>query len=534
MASRIGRAVLELATDHASFESGLLEAEQHLQGINQRSREAAEGVAKFGAEVDNAGQNLSPVNEELTASGEGTRAFLRDLRDAAQVLAGTSALLSVATRGNKELQDTFEKVTVALSLGSVALRLYRSAMKLTAAESLALAGALRFLGSSTGIGLVITTVAAAALGIKTLVDRERGAAEAAEKLNQAHADLADILQQTDDDITTLSIQYGDYDTRIKAAIKRSLEFADSLYKIRLQTSGLLGEAPAPTISFIDPDADAKAAQDATDKAFKIEADAIAEFNTWQRAEWERAAAERTAAFIASSDRIIKDLEVLKERQVDFFLSFKTGLDDMNIGVGDWSQTITTAMLGFKTGLDDMNIGLKEGDLGFVTFDRNAKEAATGFAKAWDEALLTVGQGFGDLFADVISGAKTFGDALSQIINQVLNSLFSYIGTELFHVIFPGIPKKAGGGPMAAFEPAIVGDRGPELWVPRTAGDIIPNHEFGGTTNVFNIDARGAQRGVSTEIRRAIAEMGDQTLRASAAKVADEHARGGVFRSRFRR
>jgi len=47
--------------------------------------------------------------------------------------------------------------------------------------------------------------------------------------------------------------------------------------------------------------------------------------------------------------------------------------------------------------------------------------------------------------------------------------------------------KADGGPVAGNQPYVVGERGPELFVPRGAGTIIPNHAIAsmGTTNVTN-------------------------------------------------
>lgn len=48
--------------------------------------------------------------------------------------------------------------------------------------------------------------------------------------------------------------------------------------------------------------------------------------------------------------------------------------------------------------------------------------------------------------------------------------------------------RADGGPVNGNSPYIVGERGPEVFVPRSAGTIIPNHDMGkmgGTTNVTN-------------------------------------------------
>ena len=39
--------------------------------------------------------------------------------------------------------------------------------------------------------------------------------------------------------------------------------------------------------------------------------------------------------------------------------------------------------------------------------------------------------------------------------------------------------------------SVVGERGPELFVPHTQGSIIPNHALGGSNIVVNVDATGS-------------------------------------------
>ena len=51
---------------------------------------------------------------------------------------------------------------------------------------------------------------------------------------------------------------------------------------------------------------------------------------------------------------------------------------------------------------------------------------------------------------------------------------------------------ANGGRPPVGKPSLVGERGPELFVPNSAGTIIPNHAMGGSTNiVVNVDASGS-------------------------------------------
>jgi hypothetical protein len=59
---------------------------------------------------------------------------------------------------------------------------------------------------------------------------------------------------------------------------------------------------------------------------------------------------------------------------------------------------------------------------------------------------------------------------------------------------------AGGGDVLANRPAIIGERGPELFVPRSAGTILPNHVLhgGGVYHHYMIDARGSHDPAATE------------------------------------
>jgi hypothetical protein len=78
--------------------------------------------------------------------------------------------------------------------------------------------------------------------------------------------------------------------------------------------------------------------------------------------------------------------------------------------------------------------------------------------------------------------------LGEAIAPALGSLFG--GTA---AAAPAIPGRASGGPVSAGRPYIVGEKRPELFVPRTAGTIVPRvPRGGGGPNVsISVDARGA-------------------------------------------
>lgn len=82
--------------------------------------------------------------------------------------------------------------------------------------------------------------------------------------------------------------------------------------------------------------------------------------------------------------------------------------------------------------------------------------------------------------------------------EILKAIFLPFasGSGFFANFAKSITGKAMGGSVSANTPYIVGERGPELFVPGTSGGIVPNNKLGmggGVTvaPVYNIDARGA-------------------------------------------
>lgn len=99
-------------------------------------------------------------------------------------------------------------------------------------------------------------------------------------------------------------------------------------------------------------------------------------------------------------------------------------------------------------------------------------------------------------------------------------LLGGLGNVLRGITGPiNIPGRALGGPVTAGAPYIVGERGPELFVPRASGSILPNGRMGGASIVINnnIDARGA----TSELINALPEI----LRRNNAQVREDIIEG---------
>jgi hypothetical protein len=74
----------------------------------------------------------------------------------------------------------------------------------------------------------------------------------------------------------------------------------------------------------------------------------------------------------------------------------------------------------------------------------------------------------------LSGSlKGFGDTLASGGNFMVGGFSAFMGG--IKSLIPGL--RADGGPTEAKMPYIIGERGPELFVPKVDGQIIPNHEL---------------------------------------------------------
>jgi tape measure domain-containing protein len=145
----------------------------------------------------------------------------------------------------------------------------------------------------------------------------------------------------------------------------------------------------------------------------------------------------------------------------------------------------------------------------------------------DGVANTLGQGLGSAFDALISGAQGWEKSLQQIasgvlvdianqlirifvVEQAINAIKAFLtpfssSTPLgagggtvgkFGTLGPnyGIPQRANGGPVSSGQTYMVGERGPELFVPGRSGTIVANDKMGGgdVNVVVNVDASGSK------------------------------------------
>lgn len=163
------------------------------------------------------------------------------------------------------------------------------------------------------------------------------------------------------------------------------------------------------------------------------------------------------------------------------------------------------------------------------------------------ALDATERGFGNMFDSVLEGTANvkdgFGDMITGILasvgkmlaSQAIKSFVGMLGTSIGGIFEGGfsIPGFADGGNIRnGGKPVLVGERGPELFVPRGSGTVVPNHELGGgggnfsVVNNINVDGGGTgnqedDRRLSNDIARAI----DEKIRM---QIANQMRPGGLL------
>lgn len=140
--------------------------------------------------------------------------------------------------------------------------------------------------------------------------------------------------------------------------------------------------------------------------------------------------------------------------------------------------------------------------------------------------------FNSAFEDAIVDGKKFSEVLKDIAKDLLRLFIRRKVTEPLFDAFDGFLNPSGGGkaiggPVKAGTSYLVGERGPEVFTPSSSGQIIANNRVGG--NTYNIDARGAQAGVSQEILLALQQTEERAVRRSYTAVQDDIARNGPIR-----
>ena len=192
-------------------------------------------------------------------------------------------------------------------------------------------------------------------------------------------------------------------------------------------------------------------------------------------------------------REIKYNNLLEQQAKDYLIDQQNELTEATIRYTQAQYNATLAQRkgsyeeGFgkamKKYLRDLPTELELGAKAFESIMGNMESAIDRFVK-------TGKLGFKDLAKSIIQDmiAMQMKAAASNFLSSLFGSMFGMRANPYQPAAMTGVPGYADGGSPAVGQASIVGERGPELFVPRTAGSIIPNHALagmGGTTMVTN-------------------------------------------------
>ena len=252
----------------------------------------------------------------------------------------------------------------------------------------------------------------------------------------------------------------------------------------------------------------------------------------------------------------RQLVRLQEAQSKLQDNGDTGLiDEVSFqGLIDTLQGVIPTIDGVTDSVDNLADSTNEKiPTAFETFMANLKrtrelagDLQPQLEKLGDQAIT----GLGRSFTAAITGAQNFSDAIKSMAKSVIDSLIQMlIQKYLVDAAFGALTAGFGGGTTAAGgggggvtsvtgalarggvatggNPYLVGEKGPEIFVPSTTGRVVPNDQLGGSgvTVVQNINVT---TGVQQTVRAEIANLLPQISNAAKSAVADARMRGGGF------
>ena len=146
---------------------------------------------------------------------------------------------------------------------------------------------------------------------------------------------------------------------------------------------------------------------------------------------------------------------------------------------------------------------------------------------------TIATGVSDMLMAAVDQTKSLAEVASNMLRNLTNQLLQLaVNTALFSLFpnssaFKNLPRFADGGSISGGKPAIVGERGPELFVPGRSGSIVPNNAMGGVqVGSVNITVENTGEQLSPAAQKQIANQVQGIVMST---LVNERRSGGVLR-----
>lgn len=171
--------------------------------------------------------------------------------------------------------------------------------------------------------------------------------------------------------------------------------------------------------------------------------------------------------------------------------------------------------------------------------RQYADAAQDVKRSLQDAAMNGVKRLEDSLTSVFMGTMSVKDAFRSMALSIVEDL---IRIQIQRAVVGPIADvlggmfRAQGGSVTVGQPYVVGEKGPELFVPSSSGSIVPNNKMGGGDGgggvVINQTLNFAL-GVQQTVRAEVMNMMPQITNATKSAVADARMRGGSFSGAFR-
>jgi len=165
-----------------------------------------------------------------------------------------------------------------------------------------------------------------------------------------------------------------------------------------------------------------------------------------------------------------------------------GFDNINQSVGALEKSFKAFGKGFLEEMQNQKNALQQ-------FEEAGKKAFTNFSNMLADSLFTGKLAFKDFARSVLQDIARI--ISKQLMMLALQKALGFFGvTSIFGVETSKIFGFADGGRPPVGRPSIIGEKGPELFVPDQAGTVVPNNQLGMSKpvtvnfNINTVDARG--------------------------------------------
>lgn len=190
---------------------------------------------------------------------------------------------------------------------------------------------------------------------------------------------------------------------------------------------------------------------------------------------------------------------------------------------EFANKLTTAALAAinaKTKITEVNEavenlaafpGLEKFAEGFGKVFNDGANKFEDLSKLGEDVAKNLEDGLVNAFMNIRTGAEGLKDTMDQIAKAIISELIRiFVVQKAVGAVtgFFGFEPRANGGPVTAGRPYLVGEKGPELFIPGQSGGIVPNNQLamagGGDTNVnitYEIkafDSKGATAAIAEQ------------------------------------